>query len=327
MTKSNGGLSDLSDMNQLDKLAIMGKTSVEACLALGVELFMAPPGKDNIFQLYSDLLECFEEYYENFHNKLNCYGLPNASRLSKIKDNPVPRWKKAVEKLDGTYGMGMEVFYDDTHEGVAFNATPWIISSMGGKLASSYLSALTASMQIGSNNEEGNNFSTLFSLVLSWCEKLKPAHGSAGFCFAYTPGMEAQSKWTWPLLQRYPGIDHHDVVRFSLAAEDTYNRIKGVNWLTILGNNIVAELGGIAEIKMHLGEQCRIHPYDGGVIIIAGPNPQLGDNYAGIIPERYKAVAKLTRPVRFENYEYPLLKLPEPIDRTEATLKWIRRFD
>ena len=320
-------LPDLSDIGQLDAVTIMGKNSIEARFALGVELFIAPAGETHSFQLYRDLLTCVENYYKNFSDKLNCYLLPNAKRITKIKGDPILRWQTAVEKLDGTYGLGMEVFYDDTHEGVAFNATPWQISCLGCKPSSTDLSAISASLSVGSDNKEGNNFSTLFEMTLSWCERLKPAHGSAGFCFAYTPAMELQPKWTWPLLQRYPGMGHHDIIDFTLSVEETYNRIKGVNWLTILGDQIVTELGGVDRIQSELGSQCWIHTYVGGIIIIAGPVPQLGDTYADIIPERYKSVAKITRTVRFENYEYPLLTLPEPIDSLEATLKWIRRFD
>lgn len=182
-------------------------------------------------------------------------------------------------------------------------------------------------MKIASDNEDKNNLSTLFTMTLHWCERLKPVHGSAGFCFAYTPAMETQERWTWSLMQRFPCIDHSNIALFTLRAGSNHKAIKGINWLTVLGDELVTRLGGVNEIQSQLGKECRIHDYNGGVIIIAGPVPQLGDTYSGFIPERYKSVAKVTRPILYENYLRPLLKLPKPIDSLEATLKWIKRFD
>jgi hypothetical protein len=103
--------------------------------------------------------------------------------------------------------------------------------------------------------------------------------------------------------------------------------VKGYSRLTILRADIVVELGGTGVIHSGLGEKCRVHSYEGGIIIIAVPIPQSGDTYESFIPEHYKNVARLTKPVRFENYRRPFLKLPKPIDAIEASLKWIKRFD
>lgn len=309
----------------LDAVTIIGDKSVEACFALGVELFI-DSHSDNI-EVYKNLLSCIEKYYINFKDYLNGYLLPNATIMSRIKGNPIPRWYSALDKLDQNYGYGMNVYYDNRqYEGVPIDATPWQASCFGEKNGSQYLSAISASMAVCNTNGV-NNFATLFSLTQQWCERLKPAHGSAGFFFAYAPDMEPQAKFTWPLLQRYPGVDHHDITLFSVKSQNVNNRIKGVNWLTVLCDEIVSELGGQEFIQLVLGEQCKIHPYNGGVIIVAGPIPQLGDTYVDFVPERYKSVARLTKPVRFENYTRPFLKLPKPIDAVEATLKWIRRFD
>lgn len=312
---------------KLDHFEIRGPASVEARFALGAELFLAAPGEEATPELYRNLLICVEKYYLVFQANLNRYGLPNATRISKIKGDPLPRWRAALDKLDENYGFGMDVFYKNSeHEGVPVDATPWQISTLGLRPSKPRLSAINASMSI-CNAQGKNNFGRLFEMTLAWCEKLKPAHGSAGFCFAYDPSMEPQAKWTWASLQRYPGMGHHDVVNFSLEAGETYNRIKGINWLTILGDDIVAELGGKETIQTQLGNECAIHSYDGGIIIIAGQYPQFGDTYSNFIPKYYKTVAHVTRPVRFEGYTHPFLELPEPIDSLEATFKWIRRFD
>lgn len=321
-------LPDLNEMDfsKLDEVVIMGKNTIEACFALGCELFITPPIAAQRADLYKDFLVTIENYYDVFKDHLNCYGLPNSTRVSQIKGNPLPRWRSAVENADPLYGMSLEVFYDITHKGNASNATPWQIACLSSRPNKNRLSSISGSMSVG--DEEGKpRFNTLFNMTLAWCERLKPIHGSAGFCFAYTPGQEPMPKWTWPLMQRYPGVDHQDVVMFSQRVNEVHNQIKGVNWLTVLGDPLVAALGGIEVIQSQLGSPCQIHAYNGGIIIIAGPVPQLGDTYTGFVPECYKTVARVTQPVRFEGYTRPLLALPEPIDRMEATLKWIKRFD
>lgn len=326
MNKKSIEIPDL-ELEKLDSVTIMGSKSVEACFALGMELFIRPQNADDNVKMYKDLLTCIEKYYLNFKANLNAYVLPNASKMSKIKGDPVPRWYTALDRISSDYGYGMKVYYDNRkYEGEPVDATPWQVSCLGRKIGSQNLSAINASMSVCSENGE-NNFEALFIMTLQWCERLKPLHGSAGFCFAYAPNSEPLAKWTWPLLQRHPGVDHHDTVIFSMRCKNIHNRIKGVNWLTILGEDIIVELGGIDVIQNELGEQCRLHFYEGGVIIIAGPIPQLGDKYLNIVPERYKTVARVTQPVRFEKYHRPFLNPPKPIDAVEATLEWIKRFD
>ncbi|EDP9826656.1 DUF3396 domain-containing protein [Salmonella enterica] len=320
------GLDD-TQLVKLDHLAIRGQKAIAVRLALGAELFIPPPGKEQTINLYRNLFTCIKNYYTSFKDNLNYYIPPNATRISKISGDPFPRWDTAFKKLDEDYGFGMDVFYNSSRdEGIPIDATPWQVSALGNRPSDSDLSAIRASIPV-CNAQKENNFGVLFGMTLKWCERLKPVHGSSGFCVSYRPDMEPQTQWSWPLLQRYPGVDQQDIVEFSLRAGGIYNRIKGINWLTVLGDAIVSELGGKESIKRQLGELCSVHSYDGGIIIIAGPIPQLGDVYSGFIPERYKTVASLTHPVRFERYTRPFIRLRKPLDSMEATLKWIRRFD
>ncbi|MBA3226381.1 type VI immunity family protein [Salmonella bongori] len=317
---------DNNALAELDKVKIMGRVAVEARIALGVELFIAPPGEEKTPQMYQDMLTSLEAYYQHFKPHLNCYLLPNSRSNRMIKGNPVPVWRKALENVDMDYGFNFELFYDDTWKREAFNASPWRAGCMGLTPEENQLSNITGAMPV-CNDEGDNHFATLFAMTLAWCERHQPVHGSAGFCYALCTGIEPQARYTWASMQRFPGIDFFDPVIFSLRVKENYNRIKGVNWLTILGDTLVAELGGVETLTCTLEPECRIHPYRGGIIIIAGPVPQTGDLYTGFTPQRYKKVAAVTRPVRFDNYRRPFLSLPEQFDSMEATLKWVRRFD
>lgn len=312
---------------RLDKIEIRGLKSIEARFALGVELFIAPPAETDKFQVDRKLLNCVEQYFTHFKEHINRYVLPDALRVGKVKRDPFPKWEAALEKQNEEDSFCISAYHDDTqYEGEPVDATPWQIHMLGPRPSKSRLSHIRASMSV-CNARGNNNFKALLDMTFAWCEELKPAHGSAGFSFAYDPEIEPKPKWTWAAMQRYPGVDHHDPVMFTVKAKTVFNRIKGVNWLTVLGDEIVNELGGKDVIQTQLGKFCAIHNYDGGIIIIAGLLPQLGDTYTGLIPERYKDVARVTRPVRFEDYRRPFLQLPESIDGMEATLKWIRRFD
>ncbi|ECG1192924.1 DUF3396 domain-containing protein [Salmonella bongori] len=317
---------DNNALAELDKVKIMGRVAVEARIALGVELFIAPPGQEKTPQMYQDMLTSLEAYYQHFKPHLNCYLPPNSRSNRMIKGDPIPVWRKALENVDMDYGFNFEFFYDDTWKREAFNASPWRAGCMGLTPEENQLSNITGAMPV-CNDEGDNHFATLFAMTLAWCERHQPVHGSAGFCYALCTGIEPQARYTWASMQRFPGIDFFDPVIFSLRVKENYNRIKGVNWLTILGDTLVAELGGVETLTCALEPECRIHPYRGGIIIIAGPVPQTGDLYTGFTPQRYKKVAAVTRPIRFDNYRRPFLSLPEQFDSMEATLKWVRRFD
>ncbi|EHR8837432.1 DUF3396 domain-containing protein [Shigella flexneri] len=318
---------DINILSKLDSVEIMGEAAIEARIALGAELFISPPEDMNkLQQMYRDMLTSVEAYHHHFKTYLNCYLPPNSGKNRIIKGDPVTVWHKALDNVDMNYGFNFELFYDDTWEGEAFNASPWQIRCMGLTLPEKQLSNITGAMPV-CNDEGGDNFSTLFAMTLAWCERHQPVHGSAGFCYALCTGIEPQARYTWASMQRYPGIDFHDPVTFSLIVEEHFNQIKGVNWLTILSDALIAKLGGMDTLTYALEPECHVHSYHGGCIIIAGPVPQIGDAYTGFIPERYKKVASVIHPIRFDKYHMNFLELPESFDSVEATIKWMRRFD
>jgi hypothetical protein len=182
--------------------------------------------------------------------------------------------------------------------------------------------------------------------VLDWCARLKPMHGLAGFAPIYEIGMEANyMQETWPFLARFPGLNYP--IPYPMAAEGQGRRkISGTSWLTILGEDVLAALGGRALLAERLADGwalaadeaprpglppgMMVHDYDGGVLIRAGEHPQMGDINMGNIPETYRAVSDALRPIRFEDYQQnpmDLIRVPRPLDAYEETLNWLHRFD
>lgn len=171
------------------------------------------------------------------------------------------------------------------------------------------------------------NFELLLKSVLRWCELCQPVHGSAGYVYVFAPAMEQNTEHAMQMIKRFPGFDIPAAVRFSLEAETTHDRIKSVSWLTVLGDALVAELGGSAAIKASLEPTCKVHGYPGGVVIQAGIDPQIGDLQTGNIAEAYRQVARYLKPVRFENYRDGLFRVPRGLDAVAETLSWVKRFD
>jgi len=186
-------------------------------------------------------------------------------------------------------------------------------------------SALTARFPAVSARTEPDR---LIALVLDWCSRVRPIHGVVGLSPLFELGMERSYPWVlWPFLDRFVGLDY-DWASWALAIDS--RRIRGVNWLTILDDGLVEELGGRLALEAELGDAAKVMTWNGGVLIRAGAEPQMGDRDVGQWPSAYLAVNRVLKPIRFE--EYPakplaLIKVPPPLDPREETLKWVRRFD
>lgn len=171
--------------------------------------------------------------------------------------------------------------------------------------------------------------------IHSWASNLRPEFGTAGFALLDEPGMATHRRGAaWPWLQRYPGLDFSV---FNLQPKP--GRYLSINWLTLIGESVIATLGGIDTVLHRLRQEANdrncdppeLRPYPGGALIRACPVPALGDRAAGDIPAAYRAVNAALRPARFEDYpaspNHHLVDAPRSMDRRQATLDWIRRFD
>lgn len=179
------------------------------------------------------------------------------------------------------------------------------------------------------------NASEYIRRVHNWAARLRPQYGTAGFALVDELGM-AHHRFgaTWPWLQRHPGLD---VEPFTLQPKP--GRLVTVNWITILGEDVIETLGGLASVRqrLHIAALPRgisapeLLPYNGGVLIISGSLSGFGEGSTIGIPDSLRVVNAALRPARFEDYpDYPsvhLLDAPRSLDRRQATLDWIRRFD
>lgn len=325
LSKLQDLLSDdqIKELGKLDDIAIKGINDIAARVSLGLEMYI-PPRDTHI--LYPQLELLFEDYYTRFASHLNYYGLPPTGRILKITPKFLSTMRKKIENYNYKDHYNPYIFFDDRFKGRLFNASPWNALFWGQPMKANELSAVWATMPLR-KNESDLHIDTLLEITFEWCNQVQPAHGNAGLYFCPTIG-HTGANYYYALMQRHPGIDYLNQVDFVNAAKGNLNRIKGVNWLTILSDEIVEELGGLAYCKQQVEPECHIEKWKGGIIIMAGPLPQCGDTYNNFIPECYKKVTALTRSVRLSNYRgWKFLELAEPFDNETELNKWIRRFD
>ncbi len=166
-------------------------------------------------------------------------------------------------------------------------------------------------------------------------------HGSGGLGALSSPGLELSTKAYWlPWLQAYPALEYDSsgsyLARVSgvpdAELDSAWRLARASNWLTIVGNDLVACVGGRQAIEDQLIPGMKLYDYAGGVIIRASERPVLGNAANGGIPDGYRVAARIIKPVRFEGYGYGVIQSPPGYaDGKEAgvrlTLDWLRRFD
>jgi hypothetical protein len=124
---------------------------------------------------------------------------------------------------------------------------------------------------------------------------------------------------------RYSAVDIGDI---SNAAGAIFkNRIKGVNWLTIITEQMLNEIDGVAKKRAISDGMANFHLTKNGVIIQAGDTPTLGDQNRGDRALEYRAVYKMVKRFQaktIEDYRPFNLGSDDEEERTEA---WLRRLD
>lgn len=164
------------------------------------------------------------------------------------------------------------------------------------------------------------------NLVGQCCDALKPAHGYGGFTFLESQDLAVRSK-TQPLIcslaRRFPGID---VDRPPVHLLHVANGIKGVNWLTFLGARWLNSAGGRAVLRAALPDAFVFQDCGDGLLIQAGPRPQIGDRNQKLWITLYPELSRLLKPIRIRNHRPLDFYGPNRFDE-ERTEEWLARFD
>jgi hypothetical protein len=329
-------LVEFKTLSDLDKLALTDpRGNVWARLGFVVTLFFVDGNTPEKRLAFTELLR---NYYATFGKAVTHYVKHNDGRLARIEDTSfLERYGEVAKRppVDDSKNPDINDF-EPIILGVVSDgrATEPPLYYCGGPClpisdwfppgSVSYLDA-----HIPASWVDRHGYPALAKLVQHWCAVLKPMHGTAGLgtLFDQSSRRTTSGLIAFPLIKRFPGLDYNDSSNWRARSKKGGHVIRTTNWLNVLDDGFVAKLGGFDALAQALGPDCPVNPYDGGVIIQAGPHAELGDLNRRIIPEHYRTVARVLKPLRFEDYRMGLLKVPDPLSALEETKAWIARFD
>ena len=163
----------------------------------------------------------------------------------------------------------------------------------------------------------------LIEQLVSLAAKVPFYCGMAGFVFHRSPyKYDATIGKMAALSKRFEGVE------ISASHREVYWAAKGlvsVNWITLLGDGLVAKLGGRNALSKKLPTDCEVIPLEHGVAVLSGDIPLLGDKNTGKEELRlWRNVYQVLKPLQFVDtiYEFD----PFEFDG-ERTAEWLQRFD
>ena len=166
-------------------------------------------------------------------------------------------------------------------------------------------------------------------LMQKWASKVRCIHGSGGLGVLTQPGLETGwYPFYYPLMIKYPSLDYDAMGDYwSEVRHGGYELPKSSNWLTFLGVSNIERLGGEDAVRSQITPEISLVRYEGGYLIRAGERPVVDTNGVGGVPQAYKDIARIIRPILFQKYEYGIIEVPPEKDSLDETLKWIHRFE
>lgn len=147
-------------------------------------------------------------------------------------------------------------------------------------------------------------------------------HGVGGYSFSESMvSGQAQTNEPYKIAaaMHFGGVEVESPIGTSLSCKTA---IKGVGWLTMLGAEMVKRLGDESEIVARLGEDVPVMKMPWGLLIQAGPAPEVGVVNAGQTLPLYRRVNQVVRPVRVAAH----MDFGVEFDATR-THNWLTRLD
>ena len=164
--------------------------------------------------------------------------------------------------------------------------------------------------------------------MLKICRRIRPVSGYGGVGILEALDVMAQMRFepaVTPIAERFPGLEV-EALPGHLKFLD--KGIKGINWLTILGERWVEAAGGLDCLRAQLDDRTfPFYRYDGGLMIQAGPKPQIGDVRTNRWPTHYIALAKVLKKIQIQDHWSFHHGGPGRRMHKKESLAWLFRFD
>lgn len=314
---------DLPDdfkIEDIDKIKIMDdRERLAACFGMMFTFYLQ---KTHEKPVRRKMAECLEEYRAMAVGKLKWYLPPPAGKYRAVKaDKP----ESLVADLEKKHTPRKDYCWVFSGGGHHYDAAPYGVEMMSlPDYGGDDLGYVSGNLPMAWIAENGPG--SFQKLMYKWCAHLSPFHGYAGLGIIQSIDYDQNRRTehiVLPFAMRFPGLEVENPVSLSLHLQ---KKIKGVNWLTILSDDFLGQLGGREKLKEVLGEDFPFYDYEGGSLIQAGPSPQIGDVNRNNIPTHYRTLSKVLKPIRVD-YDDSFLRAPDPSDNKAVTKKWFNRFD
>ncbi|WP_081573402.1 type VI immunity family protein [Chromobacterium violaceum] len=272
------------------------------------------------------IIECYDYFYELFGSKLKGQKYME----NKTRKMTADSYRQCREKVLAVKDPNQSLAWFVSSEPTANYAAEYFISCFTraelheGWGHKSYLKiALPHTLLF-----QDSGLDIFKKLIAFICNAIQPVHGYSGLSPVLPYDFDRYLPNEYELAKRFIGLEV-DSMSFSAGAHELQNHIKGANWLTILGDHFVQQLGGDAAIRAQLTAwpDITFSRYAGGLIIQAGEYPDLGAPEDGA-PVPYVAVSRVVKPVRTTQPGSLHYYLPQQngFDETD-TVSWYERFD
>ena len=303
-------------IQELEHTPIVENDQVKCCIGLLMTLYFE---NGHTLEQREAIMQCHDEYWQIAGTHLHWARHPQSGLPTDLTQVSLPLLREWVLQI--SKDEDLEIMY---HGGINKNDANFHSFKVFGRCKGrKKLSYLSATLPLSWFKQPFRD--QFIDLAHRFCNLLHPYHGYAGLAvispIAYWAAREVELS-VYPIARRFPGLEVDYPISHVRHLE---NGIKGVNWLTILADNWLEKLGGKSHLQIQLGKDFIFYDYPGGVIIQAGTHPQVGDVNRQNIPEHYRKLSRLLKPIRVD---YPDVLHGDPRGfNQERTQEWFNRFD
>lgn len=303
-------------MTKISELTFIkdGEKYAQLCLDLTVYW------RGSMFDRVEGILHFYEQAMNELRPALRYYEtgtMAGAKPLRKDSLEMIPTWLRGKRRSD-IYMMNLE---SGLHPNDPSDQNFYLVAD---EEDDEPLGAMRLALPI-SNSEDPDRYTELVEQLLS---RLDFESGHAGFALNWDSrgdmAAEAIQDMSW-IAGRFLGIDlfEMDITLVSMRKTKPAG-IKTVNWLTLLGKNILTSVGGEDGLSGKLPNICRIYTLPHGGIIKTGDRPILGDRNRNEDLTAYRSVGRLLAPFRFEDHRD---FFGSNKNAGITTQQWLARFD
>lgn len=268
-----------------------------------------------------NVLACFRRFYEEYQTQLKClvYG-----RHQKLTSANFEKAQQAISKSGGNdeFSLFLGSAPDETE------ADEYSLSAMNSfEIHGDKLRSYIKLVMPWSILKETDGLSRFQEWAVYLCDQVKAEHGYGGLSSILPYDYHGYIPTEYELAQQYSGLEVDSMPHASSI--ELLESVKGVNWLTVLGQDFVDLLGGESSLRHAFSGRGDVEfvPYSKGLIIRAGEYPELGKLEDGL-PSAYVAVNNIVKRIRIPNPDqlHPYSPYGDGFEE-DSTARWYARFD